>query len=346
VSNPYLDTGNPFPFQAPRSAEEAANYQYLTPMNVTQWNPSFRNARVQQWNFSIQRRLAGSWIATAAYAGSKGNHLFMSSELNPAVFGAPGRTIDQRRPLFPVFGPVTDMSSRGNSIYHSMQLSLNKRLRKGVTLLASYTWSKLIDDSSADGDAPANPWNFRNERGPSDLDLTHRFVASYIWELPRLSGTHTVVRHAFGGWETNGIVTLESGNWVNIVSGRDNSQSGVNGDRADLAGNPFLSTSRPRGELIERYFNTAAFTVNAPGTFGNVGRNILRGPGLANVDFGAVKNFRLWEVGRLQFRSEFFNFFNRVNLGNPNANASAAQFGRITSAGSPRVLQFALKLMF
>lgn len=133
---------------------------------------------------------------------------------------------------------------------------------------------------------------------------------------------------------------------MTIVSGRDNSQSAVNQDRADLVGDPFLDTSRPRSELINRYFNTSAFTVNALGTFGNAGRNILRGPGNANVDAGLSKNFVIREGMRIQFRSEFFNTLNRVNLGNPNTNATAAQFGRITSAGSPRVIQMALKFLF
>jgi outer membrane receptor protein involved in Fe transport len=345
VSNPYQGIGNPFPFVPPKTAQENAAYRYVLPMAITQWNPNFRNAIVQQWNFSLQRQFLSSWIATAAYVGAKSNHLFMSSQLNPAIFGIPG-SVDARRILAPTYGAVTDMSSRGNSNYHSMQLSLNKRLTQGFTLLANYTWAKLIDDASGDGDQPANPFNFRNERGPSDLDITHRFVASYIWEFPRLSGHAPIVRHVLGGWDTNGIVTLESGTWLNIVSGRDNSGTGVNGDRADLAGNPFLSASRPRGELIDAWFNKAAFAQNPPGTFGTAGRNILRSPGLANVDFGLAKNFRLNESMRVQFRSEFFNLFNRVNLGNPNTNASSNQFGVITGAGSPRVVQLALKFYF
>jgi hypothetical protein len=157
---------------------------------------------------------------------------------------------------------------------------------------------------------------------------------------------HAALRHVIGGWETNGIVTLQSGSWVNIVSGIDNSQSATNNDRADLVGNPFLDTGRPRSELIRQYFNTKAFTVNAPGTFGTVGKNILRGPGNAVVDFGLFKNFAIHEQWRLQLRGEFFNFFNRVNLNNPVANAGAANSGQINGAGAPRVTQFALKLVF
>jgi hypothetical protein len=345
VENPYQGITNPFPFNAPQTPEENAAYKYVLPMAVTQWNPDFRNAVAQQWNLNLQKQFGGSWVATAAYVGSKGNHLFMSSQANPAILGRPGG-VDARRILAPTFGAVTDQSSRGNSLYHAMQWSLNKRLTQGFTLLANYTWSKLIDDASGDGDVPSNPFNFRNERGPSDLDITHRFVGSYIWQLPRLTSQPALLRHVLGGWETNGIVTLESGNWVNIVSGRDNSGSGVNADRADLVGDPYLSTSRPRGEQIAQYFNKAAFAQNAAGTFGNVGRNILRGPGLANVDFGLNKSFPIREQMRVQFRGEFFNLFNRVNLGNPNNNVSSNQFGVITGAGSPRVIQLALKFYF
>jgi hypothetical protein len=144
----------------------------------------------------------------------------------------------------------------------------------------------------------------------------------------------------------NGIASLQSGSVFTVTSGRDNSFSGVNADRADLIGNPFLDTGRPRGELVNRYFNTDAFTFNAVGTFGTAGRNILRGPGDVTVDAGLFKNIPIREGHRLQFRMETFNVLNRVNLGNPNGNRNAAAFGRITSAGPPRVIQLALKYQF
>ena len=129
-------------------------------------------------------------------------------------------------------------------------------------------------------------------------------------------------------------------------SGRDNSGSGMNTDRADVAGDPHLDTGRPRAQLIDRFFNTAVFSQNPAGTFGNSGRNVLREPGAATVDFGLIKAFPIHEGHRLQFRAEMFNLFNRVNLSGPNANQSAATFGRITGAGQPRVIQMALKYMF
>jgi hypothetical protein len=141
-------------------------------------------------------------------------------------------------------------------------------------------------------------------------------------------------------------VTIETGTPINFISGRDNSQSGVNQDRADLIGDPFLDPGRPRGQLVQRYFNPAAFASNAAGTFGTVGRNIMSGPGLINFDLGAVKNILFTERFRLQFRGEIFNAGNRVNLNNPNTNQSSPQFGFITGAGSPRVSQLALKFLF
>ena len=149
-----------------------------------------------------------------------------------------------------------------------------------------------------------------------------------------------------GGWETNGIVILESGPPFSVLSGRDNSQSGVNRDRADLVGEPTLDPGRARAALIAEYFNKAAFANNAVGTFGNSGRNILRGPGFASVDFGLLKNVALGGGHRVQFRTEVFNLFNRVNLGNPVNSVSAPNFAQIISAGSPRVIQLALKYAF
>jgi outer membrane receptor protein involved in Fe transport len=346
IDNPYQATGNPFPFVPPQTPEERSTYRFLMPMAMTQWDPDFRNAIVQQWNLNVQQQLWGSYIATVAYVGSRGDHLFMTNELNPAIFGAPGRTLDERRPLFPIFASVTNQSSDARSEYHALQLSLNRRFSRGFSILSNYTWSKLRDNASADGDGPANPFDLNTNWGLSDLHIEHRFVTSFIWHLPELAGRSGWMRHALGGWRTNAIVTLESGSPFSVVSGRDNSQSGVNRDRADLAGDPQLDTGRPRGELITRYFNTDAFRVNAPGTFGNSGRNILIGPEFANVDFGVVKNVPLTRGHSLQFRTEVFNLFNRVNLGNPVNSVSAPNFGQIISAGSPRVVQLALKYSF
>jgi Carboxypeptidase regulatory-like domain/TonB dependent receptor len=344
LDNPYASTGNPFPFQVP-SGDAASGYRFIKPVQLTMWDPDFRNAIVQQWNLSAQQELFSSYVITAAYVGSKGNHLFMQQEINPARPGA--GAINARRIYAPDFASIVSQTSVGNSTYHSMQLSVNKRFTGGFTLLASHTWSKLLDNASSDGDQPANPYNLRAEKSLSNLDVAHRFVASFVYDLPRFKNTYPLLRYVFGGWQTNGIISLQSGRPFSVVSGRDNSQSGVNQDRADLVGEPKLDTGRSHQELIDEYFNTAAFTQNPRGTFGTSGRNILRGPGFASVDFGLGKEIPMLREGhKLQFRAEFFNLFNRVNFNNPNNNLSSAQFGRITTSGDPRVIQFALKYVF
>jgi len=345
LNNPYSETGNPFPFRAPRNAQEAEKYRWVLPMELQQWNVDFRNAIVQQWNLNLQQQFGTSYVVTLAYVGSKGNHLYMQNQANPGIYGRPGN-LNQRRPLYPIFGSIIDMSSQGNSTYHAFQATLNKRLSRGFTVLANYTFGKLLDDASSDGDGPANPWNIAAEKGHSDFDITQRFVASYIWLLPKLRGGHPLLRSVLGDWELNGIIVLETGRWLTVVSGQDRSGTGVNEDRADVVGDWRLPSNRSRNERIARWFNTDAFAVNAPGTFGTAGRNIIPGPGQVDVTFGLFKNFAVREGHRLQFRAELFNALNRVNLGNPNMNRSSGNFGRITSAGAPRVVQLALKYSF
>jgi Carboxypeptidase regulatory-like domain len=346
LNNPYADSGNPFPFRSPTTPQETAAYKFLLPLNITQWDPNFRNAIIQQWNFTLQHQFFGSWIATAAYVGNKGNHLFLQQELNPAIFGAPGRTVDARRTYAPTFTSMTSYPSVGNSTYHALQLSVNKRLTRGLTVLANYTWSKMLDNGSGDGDQPSNPLNFSNEKGPSNQDIPQRIVGSFIWQMPALAKSNVLVRQALGGWELNGITVLQSQTPFSITAGKDNSGSAVNQDRADVVGDWHIPDDRSKNDIILRAFNPAAFAQNRAGTFGNAGRNILRGMFRENLDFGAIKNFAITERHKVQFRAEIFNILNHANLGNPNGNQSAVQFGRITGASAPRVIQLALKYIF
>jgi hypothetical protein len=231
---------------------------------------------------------------SAAYVGSKGNHLESTREGNPGVFGPVGNLQQRRR--FPDFSGIVVTSAEGNMTYHSMQLNANRRLAGGVTVLASYTWSKNIDNASGNGagdQSPRDGASFSAEKGISVNNVPQRFVGSFIWELPSMKGASRLARMALGGWEVNGIVTLESGLYFNVISGRDNSGNGINLDRPDLIGNPYLPTDRPHAQLIARYFDPGAFRQNGPGTFGNFGRNVLEGPGKVAVDLGLTKSFLL-----------------------------------------------------
>jgi hypothetical protein len=270
----------------------------------------------------------------------------VQNELNAAVFGSAGRTVDARRPLYPTFSSITDYSATGNSTYNSLQFTANRRLAHGLTVLANYTWSKFLDTGSGDGAVPQNPKNRDAEKGPSNQDVPHRFVASVVYQAPALKRSSKALQYVFGAWEFNGIGTVNSGSPFTITSGRDNSGTAVNNDRPNVVGDWRLPDGRSKADQVNQYFNTAAFAQNAAGTFGNAGRNILRSPSRSNFDIGAIKNFPVSERLRLQFRSEFFNIFNHANLNAPTANVSNANFGKILGAGNPRVIQFALKLMF
>ncbi|MDX2179753.1 MAG: TonB-dependent receptor [Bryobacteraceae bacterium] len=340
LANPYQTIGgNPYPFTAPETAEQRRTFAFVRPVSVGGWDPGFRNALVQQWNFSVQRQLWQSWIFTAAYVASKGNGIETTRQLNPGIFGRPG-TLQQRR-VYPEFSAIAQSSAEGNYTYNSLQITANKRFSKGLTLLASYTWGRNIDNLAD----PQDGSDFSREKAISPNNIDHRFVGSFIWELPRYRG-NPLARLAIDGWEVNGIVSIESGLYFNVVSGRDNSGTGINQDRPDLIGNPYLDTGRSRNELINGYYNPAAFRQNAPGTYGNAGRNLIAGPGEALVDLGLVKTFAITDRQRIRFRAEAFNALNRVNLDNPVGNLLAANVAKITGAGPPRVFQLALRFEF
>ncbi|MGH8636840.1 MAG: hypothetical protein ACREUZ_06855 [Burkholderiales bacterium] len=172
------------------------------------------------------------------------------------------------------------------------------------------------------------------------------FNASWVYELPFLRAQQGVLGNLFGGWGFAGMVSLASGSPVNVVSGRDFSLTGVGFDRPNLVGSPVREHSS-RQEMIETFFNTEAFVPNEPGHYGNAGRNPFSGPASASTDVSLTKKFSVSErLGQLQFRAEAFNLFNQVNFGQPEARLVNRNFGRILSAGGPRILQLALRWNF
>ncbi|MBM3740619.1 MAG: TonB-dependent receptor [Acidobacteria bacterium] len=310
-----------------------------------------RAGYLQNWNLVLEREIRGVWVARAAYVGSKGTALLNSIESNPGllVAGATAGNINARRP-YPRIGPMQLGISNGNSSYNSMQLTLQRRFNRGFSVLANYTWAKSLDYASY-GSIEGNqtgpdPLNLRNNRGPSDFDVAHRFVASGMWELPRLSNHGRAVRTLLGGWQQNFILDIETGTPLTMRSGVDNDLNGVAGDFADYRGGDWRVSHSSRAEEIARWFNPSVFAVNAAGTIGSARRGQLRSPGLWAVDYSLFKNFRVTEKLTLQFRGEFFNFFNHTNLGDPVATVNSPGLGSINSAGSPRVVQLAVKLSF
>ncbi len=192
-------------------------------------------------------------------------------------------------------------------------------------------------------------FNFRSQYALSDFQAKHIASISWLWELPRVTAGNGIVRAAANGWQVNGLVSLRSGLPINPVLGSDRALSGTPNQRPDVIGNPVLSGDRPRGDRVLQFFDRTAFALPAIGTYGDEGRNALLGPASAATNLAVFRSFPLplREGMSLQFRSEFFNLFNSVNLSNPNTSFSAgANFGRITAAGDARVIQFALKLLF
>lgn len=312
---------------------------------------SMRAGYMQNWNLVVERELPSAILFRVAYVGSKGTHLLMTTDENAGIYraGANAANLNSRRPYARI-GPLQLGQSNGNSSYNSMQVTMQRRLASGVSVLANYTWSKAIDYASF-GSIEGNqtgpdPVNVRNNRGPADFDLTHRLVVSGIWELPRLKNWNPVARWVLGGWQQNAIFSAQTGPPITIRSGVDNDFNGVGGDFADYRGGEWKLGSRSKADQIRRWFDTSQFATNAVGTIGTGRRGQLRAPGDWNLDYSVFKNFEVFETHKVQFRAELFNAFNHANLGQPTDTVNSPTFGVITSASAPRIVQLALKYIF
>lgn len=345
-----LTLSNPFPTFFP----------FPLPDSALAIQRDLRTAYMQHWNLNVQRQLAANSVLEVAYVGSKGTKLLTARDINqpqPSVL-PPGVPFVPRPN--PRFDDINLLESRANSNYHSLQARFQQRLSRGLATLVSYTWSKSIDDASnfftsaGDPNFPQNSYNLRGERGRSNFDVRHRLSVSYSYDLPFGKGRRYLANDGWistvlSGWQSFGIVTLQSGRpfTVALLSDIDNSGTGRSilgfgaNDRPNVVGDPHLDERSP-----ERWFNTAAFAFPAPGTFGNVGRNTVDGPGYQNVNMSLLKNTSLSERLNLQLRAEFFNLLNHPNFNLPDNFLGSPTFGRISSARDPRHVQFGVKLLF
>lgn len=323
-----------------------ANYPFPIPNSATAFQRDLRTGYMQHWNFNVQQELGVGRVVEAAYVGSKGTHLWSGRDINQSD-ASPLQP--NPRPNFQ-FADINQLESRGNSNYHSLQLRVQQRLRRGLSLLGAYTWSKSIDDASGffpsagDPSYPQDSNNVRLERGRSGFNLAQRLSVAYSYDLPIARG------HKYlSGWQTFGILTLQSGRpfTVALQTEFDNSNTGIgtlgfgSNDRPNLVADASLDNRTP-----QRWFNTSAFAIPNYGSFGNAGRNILEGPGLATWNASVLKDTRLSESATLQFRVEAFNLLNRTNFNLPDLFVGTPTFGRILSAQNPRHVQLGLKLLF
>ena len=343
--DPYNGYVDPFPVHKPYPSTITFPQPYL----LVAFDPNFNYPSIHQWNLTVEQAIGKSMVARATYQGSAGRNLFDALEDNAAVYG-PGATLsntNQRRPR-PEFTTITLGGTYGYSNYDALVLTLERRIGTGLTFLAGYTLQKSLDvisGASFEGNANTHPLDQLGlDYGLSDFDRTHRFVMSFNYSLPSPKGG---LRYALGGWQSNGIITIQSGAPLTIFSGIDNAFSGIGQDRADIIGDPSLPGNRSKNDKVHEWFNTDAFAVNTPGTFGTVGRNTLRASGTRSVDFSVFKKFPMPMEGHsVEFRAEAFNLFNHANLGVPNTNRSSSTFGRITSASDPRILQLGVRYSF
>ncbi|MGH8248836.1 MAG: hypothetical protein ACREUU_20705, partial [Gammaproteobacteria bacterium] len=273
---------------------------FPTPLFTIVLDNRFITTYTQNWSLTVERELPGSFVARVGYVGTKATHLKSEYDQNAPIYD-PSRTLAQNRASVDARRPVKDFQTISrwmhglNSTYHALQLSLDKRYSHNLTVSTNYTWSKTLDYHSRNGFGGSrginNPFNFFFSRGNSDLTRTHRFVNSFVWDLPRLEKGSTADA-ILGNWRLSAITALQSGRPFNIGSS-NNSVAGAGSSRADLIGQgyPVLDPGRPKGERLAAYFDKARFANPAPNTYGTLGRNSLFGPGYANVDMSLAKGW-------------------------------------------------------
>jgi len=314
--------------------------------NIITPNPNLPTPYMNQWTFGLQRGLWNSAALDIQYIGSHTVHLDRSYYNNTPLPGS-SATVASRRPN-QLFGDIRTIQNDEISNYEGVSVELRQRLSHGLTALVSYTWSHALDVSSDsnNGGAPQNPYNWRGDYGNANWDVRHRFVGSFTYAVPfLLNSSHPFLTQTLGGWQTNGVVTLQSGFPFNVLSPGDPANTGRSNERPNVTGPVFANCgSGHTSNCISTNFAVANLA------YGNFGRNVLYGPGLYDIDFSAFKNFRIRERATIQFRSEFFNLFNTPAFNNPNATITNSNFGTITSTknglSDNRQIQFALKLLF
>jgi len=362
-ANPWGATGVPFrPGFFPK------------PVTMLTEDAAGRPPYAQHWNLSIQHALPSSMLFEVRYVGAKGTRVPRFIEANPSVY-VPGSalSVDARRIHAGCaaggatcnFASVGLISYSTNSTYHAFQTTLLRRYHRGLTFSTSYWFSKTLDYVSSmnvagsaprlvsgENDIAQNPFDLRAEHGPSLFDAKHRWTANATWQLPFGKSLKGAAGAVLAAWQLNGIVNVSSGTPFTVYDTRNVAQQGSHpeitgfaGSRPDLISNP---NQGPR--TVEQWLLPSAFrrldAVAEAGKFGNAGRNIVRGPGQSTLDLSAFKNFRLSEGWSAQFRLEAFNVANHANFGIPVNDLVSPNFGRILEAGSPRVFQAGLKLLF
>jgi outer membrane receptor protein involved in Fe transport len=370
AANSAYTLSNPFPTLPQQSDFPIVPQLYSPPytparpaIGLNAVDPTLRTPYLQQWGLSVQHQLTPATLVEIGYQGTKGSRLATMRLINQPMLASPERPVNsltantaanaELRVPYLGFSPtgLVWLESSTDSRYNSLQASVTRRLAHGLRFLVSYTWAKSLDNNSGSGTGASftqldgDQTRLGLNRGLSDFDRAHRLVTNFSYQLPAAR----FARRALGGWQLAGVAIVQSGTPLSILDTSGASLYATSSSRASWAPGATLASAARGGRTQDRlsqYFNTSAF-VRAGTGFGDAGRNILRGPRQRNLDLSLNKQFALREPVTLEFRSEFFNLFNVPNFANPGGNITAASYGAIrTTTGNPRVIQFALKLLF
>ena len=332
---------------------------------------SFKTPYAEIFGLNIEQSMGNEWQLNIGYVGSASRHNLVLQDINQNALGGDQNTStvtvngntfpyqQSTRPYFsqyPNFGIINQLNSAASSSYNALQVTLKSNAWHGLTSQFSYAWSHNLDDSSAFNALPQNSNNLAGDWGNAEYDVRNHFSAYLNYAIPALAYGPKALTH---GWEVNGIFKFQNGEPVNILSGSDNSGTAEGEDRATITG-PALNSNRSiQNNTSAQYLNPASFVAPAAGTYGNLSRNHVIGPGFEDVDLALLKNIPIYkESVRAQFRVEMFNVFNRINLAAPVNNVASGSFGQSTStigiqygapgigSGEPYNTQLALKIIF
>jgi hypothetical protein len=364
-TNPYgaANVANPFPGQFGPS-NPGSNAAFPQNISFTQiFDRHFRLPQILAYNLTLERELGTGWLVRAQYVGNKGSHLGGTGDqeagllqLNPSVY-IPGQSTEnniQSRRIYPAFGFIDSINSGVNSAYNAGQIELEKRVSHGLSFQTNFAWSRALNDFGPSGEPGGLATNTCAcgryfDYGPDTGDDNKVFRLSGNYAFPHVP-FKGVADKAINGWNLSSITSWQTGFPFTVFAEDDNSFSAIGADRADLTvpniKDALLSTGRSHPQLVNEWFDTTAFTENQTGTYGDAGKNSLRGPRLFNTDVALLKEGQFGERVGYEFRAEFYNVFNNVNFGNPDAGLQDSNFGQISSAGDPRILQMALKVKF
>ena len=310
-----------------------------------------RESYVQSYNIAIQRTLPGNFVAEVAYVGNHGVSIKNTYNLNAGLIPGAGQN---GRPLFQQFrraSDINDLYFGTSTLYNSLQAKLDRRFSGGFMMTTAYTWSKAIDWGGADNGALWNYIQPQRSRARADGDRRHVFVQSYIYDLPFGRGrrwlTQGLAATLLGGWQINGLLTLMTGEPFNLSVPGSILNAPGNANTPNLVGEHKVTKGVGTHTT---WFDPSVYAQPPANTFGNLGRNILSGPGFVNLDFSAFKKFAFTERYNLELRFESFNFTNTPKFSNPNGDITSPNFGRVTSAqgppNGPREIQLGLKFVF